>query len=157
MSVPARRPVLFAVGLAFGLSALSASAQAAAAPAGPVAGHPRSCQAIDSYAPNKNEEHTVAIIDGRAYAGEWVPHLKNIVWQDLSDNKGYPPKACDITLSEQGNSAWIKAVTTDGQVYETTCDTTGTNFTCNKPWTKLSSPAKQNRVHTPAAGGRGNL
>jgi hypothetical protein len=130
---------------------------AAPAQAEPVVGHPRSCQAIDSYAPNKNEEHTVAIVDGRAYAGEWVPHLKTIAWQDLSDNKGYPSNACDITLSEQGNSAWIKTITTDGQVYETTCDTTGTNFTCNKRWTKLGSPTKQNRVQAPAVGSRGGL
>ncbi|MGI5484667.1 hypothetical protein [Streptomyces lavendofoliae] len=142
MTVDTSRPLAIAAGLVMGLSTLAAPAYAATSEAGPAADRSRSCHAIDSYAPNKNEEHTVAIVDGRAYAGEWVPHLKTVVWQDLSDNKGYPSKACDITISEQGNKAWIKAITTDGQVYETTCNTTGTDFTCNDRWTKLGSPAK---------------
>lgn len=70
---------------------------------------------------NKNEEHTVVIAGGHAYADAWDKKAKTVVWQKLSDNEGYPARACDITLSEQGQTVWIKAATTDGQVYETSC------------------------------------
>ncbi|MEU5579221.1 hypothetical protein ABZ791_02035 [Streptomyces huasconensis] len=133
MTADARRTLSIAAPFALALAALTAPAHAAADPRhdGP------HCQAIDSFAPNKNEEHTVALSDGHAYAGAWDKKAKNIRWQELSDNKGYPAGACDITLSEQGNSVWVKAITTDGKVYETSCVSPGNKLICNKPWTRL--------------------
>ncbi|MET9957138.1 hypothetical protein ABZ135_37060 [Streptomyces sp. NPDC006339] len=115
------------------LAALTAPAYAASEPR-----HGgQNCQAIDSFAPNGNEEHTVALSGGRAYAGAWDKEAKNVRWQELSDNGGYPARACDITLSEQGENVWIKAITTDGHVYETSCVSPGDKLICDKPWTRL--------------------
>ncbi|AZM56031.1 hypothetical protein DMA15_28410 [Streptomyces sp. WAC 01529] len=133
MTVNAHRVVGIAAPFVLALAALVVPAQAAA---GSQQGG-RNCQAIDSYAPNKDEEHTVAIADGRAYAGAWDKKAKNIVWQELSDNKGYPARACDITLSEQGEKVWIKAITTGGQVHETSCTSPGKKLICDKRWTRL--------------------
>nr|CAL34077.1 hypothetical protein [Streptomyces virginiae] len=133
MTLYTRRAVGIAAPFILALAALAAPAHAATEPrhGGP------NCRAIDSFAPNKNEEHTVALADGRAYAGAWDKKAKNIVWQELSDNKGYPARACDITLSEQGQTVWIKAITTDGHVHETSCVSPGKKLICNKPWTRL--------------------
>lgn len=133
MTVNARRAVGIAAPFALALAALAAPAHGAAEPR-----HDGSkCQAIDSFAPNKNEEHTVVIADGHAYAGAWDKKAKNVVWQKLSDNKGYPARACDVTLSEQRNNVWIKVITTDGQVHETSCVSPGKKLICAKPWTRL--------------------
>ncbi|WP_282792262.1 hypothetical protein [Streptomyces sp. CC224B] len=121
------------------LVALAAPAHASAAPA-PSAAAPHECAAIDSYSPNAHEEHTVALVDGRAFAGEWDAKLHTIVWQDLSDNPGFPAHACDITISEQGDKAFVKTVTRDGAVHETTCNTAGKDVKCDKPWTQLRPP-----------------
>ncbi|MER7403011.1 hypothetical protein ABT373_11115 [Streptomyces sp. NPDC000070] len=123
------------------LAALGAPAHATAASISSVSAPSRGCDAIDSYAPNAEEEHTVALVDGRAFAGEWDPNLSTIVWQDLSDNPGFPAHACDITISEQGNKAFVKTITRGGAVYETTCDATGRDLKCNKRWTRLGPPA----------------
>ncbi|MEU4799949.1 hypothetical protein [Streptomyces sp. NPDC023327] len=133
MTVHARRTVSIAVPFVLALAALAAPAHASADPrhSGP------NCQAIDSFAPNKDEEHTVTVSHGQAYAGAWDKQAKNIRWQELSDNKGYPARACDITLSEQGDHVWIKAITTDGKVYETSCVSPGKKLICNKRWTRL--------------------
>ncbi|MGV9883985.1 hypothetical protein [Streptomyces sp. NPDC003006] len=133
MTVNAQRAVGIAAPFVLVLAALAAPAYAADEPR-----HGGSnCQAIDSHAPNKNEEHTVAISDGHAYAGAWDKKAKNVVWQKLSDNEGYPTRACDITLSEQGRNVWIKAITTDGHVYETSCTSPGKKLICDKGWTRL--------------------
>lgn len=126
---------------ALALAALGTPAHAATPSTSSVAAPSKGCDAIDSYAPNAQEEHTVALVDGRAFAGEWDPNLRTIVWQDLSDNPGFPAHACDITISEQGNKAFVKTITRGGAVYETTCDATGKDLKCNKPWTRLTSPA----------------
>jgi hypothetical protein len=122
------------------LAALAAPAHAVTEASPTAASGPR-CQAIDSYAPNRAEEHTVAIANGLAYAGVWDAKAKTVVWQKLSDNKGYPARACDITLSEQGDKVFIKVVTTKGRIYETTCTSPGKKLICNKRWTRLDSPA----------------
>ncbi|MFK8910218.1 hypothetical protein [Streptomyces sp. YS-3] len=46
-------------------------------------------------------------------------------WTDLTDddNPDYPDHVCGISINAQGNDAWIKAVTTDGTVYQTHGDT----------------------------------
>lgn len=133
MTFNAHRAVGIAAPFVLALAALTTPAHAAT---GPHHGGPN-CQAIDSYAPNKNEEHTVVITDGHAYAGAWEKKAKTVVWQKLSDNKGYPARACDITLSEQGQTVWIKTITTDGHVYETSCVSPGKKLVCDKRWTRL--------------------
>ncbi|MET9551147.1 hypothetical protein ABZY36_38630 [Streptomyces sp. NPDC006627] len=130
---------------ALALIALAAPAHASSTPLSSVSHTSQGCEAIDSYAPNAHEEHTVALVDGRAFAGEWDAKKRTIVWQDLSDNPGYPAHACDITISEQGNKAFIKTITRGGKVYETTCDTTGKDLKCGKRWTHLKPPTTGHR------------
>ncbi|GHE39362.1 hypothetical protein GCM10018785_06210 [Streptomyces longispororuber] len=137
MTAVHRRVLNVAVPGALALIALVAPAHAAAATVPSVSATPRGCDAIDSYAPNAHEEHSVALVDGRAFAGEWDPKLRTIVWQDLSDNPGFPAHACDITISEQGDRAFVKTITRGGAVYETTCDAGGIDLKCDKRWTQL--------------------
>ena len=136
-----RRVAGGAVSLALALTALAGAASAAEAPSGALGGGKGGlCSAIDSYAPSGSEEHTVALVQGRAFAGDWNAQMGNIVWQDLSDNGGYPRNACDITLSEQGDDAWIKVITTRGVIYETRCDASGSGLECEERWTRLGYP-----------------
>ncbi|MGW1667456.1 hypothetical protein [Streptomyces sp. NPDC002324] len=85
---------------------------------------------------------------GRAYVG-----VRNInpqppqgvyVWEDLTDDDlplnqppDFPANACSISISAQGNDAWVKVVTTGGAVWETHGDTNG-GFLWDEPWVPLA-------------------
>ncbi len=147
MSLSVRRAASFIAPLTLALSALAAPVHAAAHPDGEAAhqgaeaaSRSNSCQAIDSLSSSRNEGYTAAIIHGRAFAGEWDEKNHTIVWQDLSDNDGYRFHACDITISKAGKNVWIKALTTDGQVYETSCHTSGQGLKCHDRWTEIPAP-----------------
>ncbi|MFB9552733.1 hypothetical protein [Streptomyces roseoviridis] len=76
-----------------------------------------------------------------------------IVWQDLTNavgtmadpaNPGFPGNACGVAFADQGMTAFVKIVTTTGQVWQTMGNTAGANFIWNQPWFQQTTP-------TPAA------
>ncbi|WP_231627055.1 hypothetical protein [Streptomyces apocyni] len=60
-------------------------------------------------------------------------------WQDLSGNTGYPDGVCSVTGSTQGNDTWVKALTTDGTVYQTRCDSEGQSLVCEEAWVEVTA------------------
>ncbi|MFD9444141.1 hypothetical protein ACFWBR_32945 [Streptomyces sp. NPDC060006] len=104
------------------------------------------CSDIDSYAPSNSEEFSAVLTGGKAYAGrrELNPMQPQgtYAWQDLTnaDNPRFPTTACAVSISAQGNDAWIKVLTTGGEVWETHGDTNGTTFVWNEGWTQLTKP-----------------
>jgi hypothetical protein len=77
------------------------------------------------------------------------------VWQDLTDagNEGFPAGACAISISAQGNDAWIKVLTTGGEVWETHGDTAGTTFVWDEDWVELTTPVPAAAASTRHKGG----
>ncbi|MFD9567274.1 hypothetical protein [Streptomyces sp. NPDC059994] len=126
-------------------------------PAGPPGpkGDAGGCYDIDSNDPSNSEHFSAALINGKAFAGRQAPPGGTIVWQDLTntDNPRYPANACAISISSQGNDAWIKVVTTAGTVYQTHGDTNGTNFVWDEGWTPLATPVA-GTLRTDAQAGR---
>ncbi|MCB5165066.1 hypothetical protein LG634_09520 [Streptomyces bambusae] len=54
-------------------------------------------------------------------------------WKDLSTITGYPSSAaagtpCSVSIEAQGNDAYVKTITTTGQVYQLQVDVTGMDF-----------------------------
>ncbi|MGW5341425.1 hypothetical protein [Streptomyces sp. HUAS TT3] len=100
---------------------------------------PSLCVDIDSYAPSAEEDFHAALVGGVAYAGRGaalggVPAWQNI--SDADDNPNFPVnRACAISIEAQGNDAYIKVLTTDGQVYQTHGDVEGTDFIWDEAWT----------------------
>nr|WP_018833250.1 hypothetical protein [Salinispora tropica] len=85
------------------------------------------------------------VSDGVTYAGRrrLTPAPPGpYTWTDLSGNANYPGESvCGVAISAAGNDAWVKVLTTGGEVWETECATQGQNFTCNNPWVQLTTPS----------------
>jgi hypothetical protein len=118
-------------------------------PEGPQ-GDPGPCSDIDSYAPSASEEFSAVLTGGRAYAGrrDITPNPPQGVyaWEDLTDDdlpdgrpNNFPDDACAISISAQGDDAWIKVVTTDGAVWETHGDTMDGTFVWDERWSPLAA------------------
>ncbi|MBT2402779.1 MULTISPECIES: hypothetical protein [unclassified Streptomyces] len=103
-------------------------------PAGP-------CNDIDSYAPSASEDFHAALTGGVAYAGRAAALGGVPVWQNISDpddNPNFPVgRACGISIEAQGNDAYIKVLTTDGQVFQTHGDIAGQTFVWDEAWVQL--------------------
>jgi hypothetical protein len=92
------------------------------------------------------------LVDGTAYVGvrNLNPEVTDFIWYDLTDDgTGYPADACSIAIStlasasaQQGIS--IEVLTTEGEVFETVCDSDtvmGTTvLDCDEVWEPLVSP-----------------
>ncbi|MBO4205205.1 hypothetical protein GSF22_04155 [Micromonospora echinofusca] len=98
---------------------------------------------MDSYAPSNAEEFSAVVSDGVTYAGrrDLQPTEGAYTWLDLSNNDGYPgATVCGVAISSQGNDAWVKVLTTTGEVWQTHCDVPGTTFVCNEDWVQQTTP-----------------
>ncbi|MFZ3498875.1 hypothetical protein ACODT5_37635 [Streptomyces sp. 5.8] len=99
------------------------------------------CSDIDSYSPSNTEDFHAALTGGVAYAGRASVPGGVPVWQNISDaddNPGFPVGlACGISIAAQGNDAYIKVLTTTGQVFQTHGDTMGGTFVWDEAWTQL--------------------
>ncbi|WP_327305780.1 hypothetical protein OG730_21560 [Streptomyces sp. NBC_01298] len=99
------------------------------------------CSDIDSYSPSNTEDFHAALTGGVAYAGRASTPGGVPVWQNISDaddNPGFPVGiACGISIAAQGNDAYIKVLTTTGQVFQTHGDTMGGTFVWDEAWTQL--------------------
>ncbi|MCY0935030.1 hypothetical protein [Streptomyces sp. H34-S4] len=98
------------------------------------------CNDIDSYSPSNTEDFHAALVGGVAYAGRATVPGGAPVWQNISnaDNPGFPGRlACGISIAAQGGDAFIKVLTTTGQVYQTHGDVTGMTFVWDEAWTQL--------------------
>ncbi|MFJ5774911.1 hypothetical protein [Streptomyces sp. NPDC093094] len=106
-------------------------------------------------APSNGQEYTAVLVGGNAWVGRQAPRGTAITWEYLSDNGNYPANACGITISDQGNDAYAKVVTTTGAVYQTHGDTVGTTFVWDEPWIQLATPSVPATVR--ANGFKGDL
>ncbi|MFD5328311.1 hypothetical protein [Streptomyces sp. NPDC127092] len=86
---------------------------------------------------------------GRVYVGRAPNAGGTITWQDLTNatatmtdpaNANFPGGACGVSYDNQGNTALVKIVTVNGQVWQTVGDTNGTNFIWNQPWVQQTTP-----------------
>ncbi len=112
----------------------------ATGPTGPT-GATGPCNDIDSYSPSNTEDFHAALTGGIAYAGRASVPGGVPVWQNISDaddNPGFPVgRACGISIAAQGNDAYIKVLTTNGQVFQTHGDVAGATFIWDEAWTQL--------------------
>ncbi|MFD7442555.1 hypothetical protein [Streptomyces sp. NPDC059909] len=129
------------------------------------------CVDIDSYAPNNAEEFSAVLTATGDYFvgqrlhegaydldGDGVPDGLDdadgdgieyeatgpYVWQNISDgdpNPGFPANPCAVSITSQGNSAFAKVLTLDGEVWETHGDVEGLGFVWDEPWVELTEPA----------------
>jgi hypothetical protein len=110
-------------------------------PPGPV---PGACTAVDSTQPNGSEEYLGALFNGVPFAGkrDVTPNPENTVitsgptnapgWDDLSDITGFPTDfpVCDISVDANGDEAFYKIITLDGDVFTLHCDGSGQTLVC---------------------------
>ncbi|QQM42206.1 hypothetical protein [Streptomyces liliifuscus] len=104
------------------------------------------CSDIDSVAAGDDEEYSAVLTDGKAFVGQ-RRYLSSTPpgdyeWEELSDNRNYPKNACAISISADGEEAWVKVLTTNGRVYETHGDTDGSDFVWDERWKKLETPGE---------------
>ncbi|MDD9377467.1 hypothetical protein M8Z33_12525 [Streptomyces sp. ZAF1911] len=98
------------------------------------------CNDIDSLSPSSTEDFHAALVNGVAYAGRAATQGGVPVWQNISDaddNPGFPVGlACGISIFAHDNDAFIKVLTTTGQVFQTHGDTAGGTFVWDEAWTQ---------------------
>ncbi|MFZ3471538.1 hypothetical protein ACODT3_18820 [Streptomyces sp. 4.24] len=90
----------------------------------------------------ENVDIHAALVDGVAYAGRATPLGSAPVWQNISDfddNPGFPNGgtaglACGISIDVRGDNAWVKVLTTTGQVYQTHGDLGMATFVWDEAW-----------------------
>lgn len=110
------------------------------------------CSDIDSVVlPPRNQvprvELSAVLIDGKAFAGQrtFNGDPSEYEWDKISNNDGFPDKACAISISTDGDDdAWIKVLTENGRVYETEGSKDGSEFTWDDEWNKLETPREDN-------------
>ncbi|MFI6277443.1 hypothetical protein [Streptomyces sp. NPDC050988] len=91
-------------------------------------------------------ELSAVLIDGKAFAGQrtFNGEPSEYEWDKISDNRGFPDKACAISISTDGDDdAWIKVLTKNGRVYETAGSKDDSEFTWDNNWEKLETPRER--------------
>ncbi|QOV46255.1 hypothetical protein [Streptomyces chromofuscus] len=95
---------------------------------------------IDSY--NRGSQQYTGVIDDEGDISVGMRTLQpdpgSYTWSNLSDNANAPDNACDITVSEQGNTLNVQVITTTGTVVETFCNVPGNELECTAPWTAVT-------------------
>ncbi|MFD3312959.1 hypothetical protein [Streptomyces sp. NPDC058656] len=103
------------------------------------------CSDIDSVAAGDDEEYSAVLTGKKAYVGQrrdlFSTPPGDYEWEEISDNRNYPKNACAISISTDGDEAWVKVLTTNGRVYETHGDTDGSDFVWDEKWRKLETPS----------------
>ncbi len=104
--------------------------------------------------------------DGTAYAGVYDFNAPNpdepaYTWYDLTDGAvGYPENPCGISIAETMNEVIVEVVTTEGEVYETSCEVDRGEpdlLDCSDPvvWTPASpQPGEEVAARSDAGAGR---
>ncbi|MFG3038943.1 hypothetical protein ACGFYZ_18810 [Streptomyces sp. NPDC048330] len=86
---------------------------------------------------------------GKVFVGRAPSLGGTIVWQDLTNptavgtdpgNPNYPAGACAVGYEAQGNHAYVKVLTTGGQVWQTHGDTVGATFVWDEAWVQQTTP-----------------
>ncbi|MFD3996815.1 hypothetical protein ACFWSQ_29245, partial [Streptomyces sp. NPDC058583] len=108
------------------------------------------CSDIDIYDPNGTEDFQVVLHNGKVFAGRAASLGGTpIVWTDLTNptavgmdpaNPNYPAGVCSVGIEAQGDDAYIKVLTTGGQVYQTHGDVNGANFIWDEGWVLRTAP-----------------
>ncbi|WP_326589174.1 hypothetical protein [Streptomyces sp. NBC_01294] len=109
------------------------------------------CVDIDAVWDNNAREFRAALPgDTNAYAGIrrlTGPNAGTWLWYDLTTNDAgqFPDGACSISIGHQANVLAIDVVTTEGVIWETSCDVNpgdGT-LTCDGVWSPLTSQPEE--------------
>ncbi|MFJ7960182.1 hypothetical protein ACIQ62_28225, partial [Streptomyces sp. NPDC096319] len=107
------------------------------------------CSDIDIYAPNGTEDAQAVLTGGKVFVGRAPSLGGTIVWQDLTNpttvgtdpgNPNYPPGVCAVGYESQNNNAYVKVLTTSGQVWQTHGDVNGGNFIWDEGWFQQTTP-----------------
>lgn len=107
------------------------------------------CSDIDS-ATMGNREVSAVLTDGNVFAGDRTFNGQGVgdyEWEEISDNRNFPKNACSVSVSLADNDAWVKVLTTQGTVYETHGDRSGSDFEWDERWRKLTDqPGEDDEV-----------
>ncbi|WP_330297228.1 hypothetical protein [Streptomyces sp. NBC_00503] len=100
---------------------------------------------MDTARGQSNLEFTAALSGGKAFLGrrETRPSNGPYVWKDLTTaaNPGFPRNACSVSLGIDVFTAYVKVLTTTGDVYENFCTYTPAGvLTCPSGWTAIVKP-----------------
>ncbi|MFB7667257.1 hypothetical protein ACFC1R_25495 [Kitasatospora sp. NPDC056138] len=96
-----------------------------------------------------NSQYTAVLrADGRIFIGRQIINpapptgFNPVNWVELTDHPGLTGVPCGIGVANMGNNVFIKTVTTDGNVFETSCATNGPapTLTCDdNAWVQLTA------------------
>ncbi|GHB53773.1 hypothetical protein GCM10010306_054180 [Streptomyces umbrinus] len=107
------------------------------------------CSDIDS-ATMGNREVSAVLTGGNVFAGDRTFNGQSVddyEWEEISDNRNFPKNACSVSVSLAANDAWVKVLTTQGTVYETHGDRSGSDFEWDERWRKLTNqPGEDDEV-----------
>ncbi|MFD7033986.1 hypothetical protein ACFWAR_38765 [Streptomyces sp. NPDC059917] len=123
-------------------------------PVGPqgITGPMGPCRAVDSQMPNNSEEFALVLKDSKTYLGrrgrDETGAWGEFAWTDLTvaPVTGYPANVCAVSLAINGNDLKIKALTEDGTLYHTHCETNGRTVNCRAAWAAVSPQPSPGRA-----------
>lgn len=103
------------------------------------------CADFDSVKALGNQELSAALSRGRAYIGRRTVTGATVgayVWKDLttSANPGFPRDACAVSITHTGQRAFVKVLTTGGDVSEISCAYSAAGVTCLLGWQAVVRP-----------------
>ncbi|MFG2298857.1 hypothetical protein [Streptomyces sp. NPDC048603] len=110
----------------------------ATGPAGP-------CQDVDAYNPSASVEVKAVLTDGTAWGGVrgLQPEVGPFTWENLGAVETFPDNACAISVASQANLVSFQVLTTDSDLFETTCEINNSDNTlenCSGVWEEVTFP-----------------
>ncbi|WP_327253586.1 hypothetical protein [Streptomyces sp. NBC_01244] len=100
---------------------------------------------MDSVKAQGNQELSAALSRGKAYIGRRTvmgTTVGGYAWKDLTTpaNPGFPRDACAVSVTYTGQRAYVKVLTTGGDVSEIFCDYSAAGFACPLGWQAVVRP-----------------